>query len=529
MQINNNYTNTQILQSNYKNNTLQFADTSAKYKTEMDKVDITSKETIQIETVNKSDYSDEEISEFLKDKPYTAFMYEYYEKHTLGSGKPYVTDFMDRYYNKKPQESGFLMSMRTNSKALGKGLDTLEKFKEQLAREAIAQKATSISGTASCLPEAIQYKEDYGIHIYYPWGQSDNLIDTPLHIDSSFMYQDMRIDENGRVMILPKESDEWITRDEFIEMYPDYELYASIDVTAHSETNKAFYKGEDVFKKYAEEFISGLSEEEKKILKDNDIFASPALTTTGIKGIEQFTKDIDDIKAASVNKWSGLNTIRKEFTQLAEEVKLTFAKGMSRSELKEGDIPSQQRPYAIIPFYSNFERDAKLIKELGLSDYIKIDTSKMDLEKGTINGYRFDMDFINEYSECFYNPERDIPYMQSLFYTHEEYDKLLTQYGTAKNIEKAYLYAMDNNLSLDILSNDYTSAIGVEAGAGIHKELHSNLNGRDDFLESLFSEKNKDEINTYTNITINIELDLKSKYLSLLSKNDNINTLLDII
>ena len=60
------------MQSNYKNNTLPFADISAKYQTEMDKVDITSKETIQVETVNKSDYSDEEISEFLKDKPYTA-------------------------------------------------------------------------------------------------------------------------------------------------------------------------------------------------------------------------------------------------------------------------------------------------------------------------------------------------------------------------------------------------------------------------------------------------------------------------
>ena len=57
------------MQSNYKNNTLPFADISAKYQTEMDKVDITSKETIQVETVNKSDYSDEEISEFLKDKP----------------------------------------------------------------------------------------------------------------------------------------------------------------------------------------------------------------------------------------------------------------------------------------------------------------------------------------------------------------------------------------------------------------------------------------------------------------------------
>ena len=45
------------MQSNYKNNTLPFADISAKYQTEMDKVDITSKETIQVETVNKSDYN----------------------------------------------------------------------------------------------------------------------------------------------------------------------------------------------------------------------------------------------------------------------------------------------------------------------------------------------------------------------------------------------------------------------------------------------------------------------------------------
>ena len=61
------------------------------------------------------------------------------------------------------------------------------------------------------------------------------------------------------------------------------------------------------------------------------------------------------------------------------------------------------------------------------------------------------------------------------------------------------------------------------------KSLDGQFDNADDFLESLFSEKNKDEINTYTNITINIELDLKSKYLSLLSKNDNINTLLEDI
>ena len=181
-----------------------------------------------------------------------------------------------------------------------------------------------------------------------------------------------------------------------------------------------------------------------------------------------------------------------------------------------------------MPYYSGVsERDAKLIKELGLSDYIKIDTRQIDLEKGTIAGYRLDMDFINEYSECFYNPEKDPVKMQSLFYTNEEYDKMLSMYGSPKNIEKAYLYALDNNLSLDILSNDYTSAIGVEGGD--YKELHSNLNGRDDFLEALFSKENNNTANQETNITINIELDLKSKYLSLLTKNNNIDTLLDII
>ena len=88
------------MQSNYKNNTLPFADISAKYQTEMDKVDITSKETIQVETVNKSDYSDEERSEFLKDKPYTAFSYNYYNKYAKEQqAKEYIYSIMDTYYN----------------------------------------------------------------------------------------------------------------------------------------------------------------------------------------------------------------------------------------------------------------------------------------------------------------------------------------------------------------------------------------------------------------------------------------------
>lgn len=151
----------------------------------------------------------------------------------------------------------------------------------------------------------------------------------------------------------------------------------------------------------------------------------------------------------------------------------------------------------------------------------------MDLERGTINGYDFDMDFINEYSECFLNPKYDYNYTKSLPQTNEEYEKILAKYGTTENIEKAYLYALDNNLSLDILSNDYTSAIGVEVIPV--RELHDNLNGRDDFMEAVFSKENIESANKETNSTVNIELDLKSRYLSKLSKNNSIDILLDMV
>ena len=125
------------MQSNYKNNTLPFADISAKYQTEMDKVDITSKETIQVETVNKSDYSDEEISEFLKDKPYTAFSYNYYNKYAKEQqAKEYIYDNpierrreMDLYAYKNDITEDDIYNILGNETALNIGqlLDTLIK------------------------------------------------------------------------------------------------------------------------------------------------------------------------------------------------------------------------------------------------------------------------------------------------------------------------------------------------------------------------------------------------------------------
>lgn len=524
MEISSNYTSMQVLSIGNKNNII--TSTSNNYQAEMDKLELSSQSISMYETVKTSEYSDEEIAEFLQDKPYTAFIYEYHQKYTPDKGKAYITDLLDRYHNKKPQ-TPYSWHEKINSEALNKGLDTLEKFKEQLSKEAAAQKAVYIDAALSNLPNVNQYEEDNGISVYH-FGGDYNLLHINLKLDTSFMYQDVKVDENGQVMILPKDSGEWVTREEFIEMYPDYELYEPLDLDAHNKIISELNQIEDGITKYAEDFIASLNEEEIQMIKDNDFFSSPALQVTGVNGIEQFTKDIEDIKTAEVRQWTGLNERREELIQLAEEQKLKFAQKMSRSNLKEGEIPSDERPFIVLSYYSSVsERDAKLIRELGLSDYIKIDASKIDLEKGTINGYRLDMDFINENNECFYVPEREEQYLQGIYKTNDEYDKLLNQYGSPKNIEKAYLYALDNNLSLDILANDYTSAIGVEAVT--HRELHSNLNGRDDFLEALFSDQNDDITNKETEITINIELDLKSRYLSSLTKNDNIDTLLDII
>lgn len=526
MQVNSYNSMAQLSFSNVCNTKSSEQNISNTFKQKFDIVEISSKTVTASEEINKSEYNDEEITEFLKDKPYSAFYYEYYQKYASDKGKSYITDVMDRYYNKKIQSPIYSIEMRINSEALEKGLNTLEKFKEQLVKEAAAQKALDIDAKLSFLSEVQKYNEDYGIRVYHFGHGYDrrDMLPITLILDSSLMYQDMQVDKNGQVMILPKESDKWVTKAEFIEMYPDYKLYESLD--SRAEVGQALSKGEDAIKKYAEDFIAGLSEEEIQMIKDNDLFSSPSLQVTGIKCIEQFTKEIEDIKIAEVQKWTGLNQRRDELIKLAEKSKQNFAKEKAAGV---GNVSL----YEVIPYYpSNSERDAKLIAELGLSDYIKIDASKIDLEKGLINGYRLDMDFINEYSECFYFPERDNGLYRYLDFKDGELEQALMKYGSSKNIEKAYLYAINNNLSLDILSNDYSSLIEKDNSLSISITIggnsyakSNNLNGRDDFLTALFSEKNNEKIDE----NVGLVLDLKSKYLSKINKYDNIDMLLDIL
>jgi len=542
MEISSNYTSIQVLLSNSKSNILSTSEVSKNYQTEMDKLDLSPQSVAISKEVTTPEYSDDEIAEFLKDKPYTAFKYDFYNTYAPDYAKEFIINEIMHYdyqgFN-PPRHKLVSYDKYAHSNNM-----TSEDIKSDLNKYNLLRMAEQINDGLYGFESVIKYREDYGISVNL------NIEDSYFNyfgFDTSIMYQDIKVTDDGEIMILPKNSDKWLTREEFIEICPEYEMFSTRNISDNKEYKLVLSQGEEAYKKYVEDFIAGLSEEEIQILKDYDIFASPAFATTGIEGLEQFTKDIDDINTAEVRQWTGLNERREELIQLAEEQKLKFAK-------KRAEGVSNYPLYEVIPYTSNSERDAKLIAELGLSDYIKIDTSNINTSNDKINGYSYDKELFEQYSECYYIPERDNKLYQNIeaisndeyFALSEteqkqydeyilqvtqqidaEYQSMLSMYGSAKNIEKAYLYALDNNLSLDILSNNYSSAIGVEVTS--NKELHSNLNGRDDFLESIFNKENNNTANQETNITINIELDLKSKYLSKLTNNNNIDTLLDII
>lgn len=473
-----------------------------------------------VEEVEKTGYTEEEIAEFLKDKPFTAFRYEFHQKYAPDKGIPYITDVMNRYYHKEIQSPQYGLDMKMNYEALEKGLDTLEKYKAQLQKEIAAQKGLAINVALSNFSDAVKYQEDYGIDVYSPYF-TDNYLNMYLEFHSSLMYQDKKADENGQIYILPKDSDEWVTREEFIEMCPDYELYESLDRTLQSEINLVKAQGEEAVKKYAEKYFANLSEEEIKMLYDGDLFADPGLQTLGMECLEQFAKDLDDIKHAKVRKWTGLNEKRANLLREADEIKRQVAKYLS-----EGT--KNVALFTVIPYSSSTHEQVKLIAELGLSDYIKIDTRQV--KNGLINGYKFDENLVNQYSDCFYIPERDEALYGMYDLTRSQLDKAIQMYGSVKNVERAYLYAINNNLSLDILSNNYLPMIGKENAGFVDGKPYTkidNLNGRDDFLTALFNSKEsetKDE-------NIQLTLELKSKYLSKLynTNNSNIDVILDIV
>ena len=114
--------------------------------------------------------------------------------------------------------------------------------------------------------------------------------------------------------------------------------------------------------------------------------------------------------------------------------------------------------------------------------------------------------------------------------TRSQLDSAIQMYGSVKNVERAYLYAINNNLSLDILSNNYLPMIGKENAGFVDGKPYTkidNLNGRDDFLTALFNSKESETKDD----NIQLTLELKSKYLSKLynTNNSNIDVILDIV
>ena len=60
------------------------------------------------------------------------------------------------------------------------------------------------------------------------------------------MFQDRKVDENGEIMILPKDSDKWLTKEEFIRMieanFPDNNTFESIVVALTTKSNEGTFQ-----------------------------------------------------------------------------------------------------------------------------------------------------------------------------------------------------------------------------------------------------------------------------------------------
>ena len=278
MEISSNYTSIQVLLSNSKSNILSTSEVSP--------------QSVAIsKEVTTSEYSDDEIAEFLKDKPYTAFKYDFYNTYAPDYAKEFIINEIMHYdyqgFN-PPRHKLVSYDKYAHSNNM-----TSEDIKSDLNKYNLLRMAEQINDGLYGFESVIKYREDYGISVNL------NIEDSYFNyfgFDTSIMYQDIKATDDGEIMILPKNSDKWLTREEFIEICPEYEMFSTRNISDNKEYKLVLSQGEEAYKKYVEDFIAGLSEEEIQILKDYDIFASPAFATTGIEGLEQFTKDIDDIK-----------------------------------------------------------------------------------------------------------------------------------------------------------------------------------------------------------------------------------------
>lgn len=253
-----------------------------------------------------------EITQFLKNKPITSYEYSRKLKYEPEKADEFINNTMAEYETMSDKFDTRSVQYNTlksrDKKALEEGLATLEDVEALEKDQSFFYIITSLSYMLNYTEEVhnIELKNstiygdrvpgwrgdaiNYGIGTF--WSSRPDTTNLGIYSNSAKdTFQDRKIDpETGETWILPFNSDKWVTRDDFIEMCPQYENSYAMN----TEIFEVAKMGSEALFKYVEKYIAGLNDEEKAFIKENKLLSNPVHKDLGVAGLEEFAMDYTD-------------------------------------------------------------------------------------------------------------------------------------------------------------------------------------------------------------------------------------------
>lgn len=242
------------------------------------------------------------IAAFLKNKPITAYEYSQRLTYNPDEADSFIDKVMAEYDNMDSKVNNLKSK---DDKALKQGVATVEAV-EAFAKDigffnVIDSISYMLNYTKEVNENELKNSKIYGDEVP-AWGvdainygdttfrkQRPSLDIIPNLVKDTF--QDIKIDtETGETWILPVNSDTWVTRNDFIKICPEYKNSMSMSF----EVQEAAKMGDETFFKYVENFLAGLTNEEKNFIRENKLLTNPAYKGLGIEGLDEFTMEYTD-------------------------------------------------------------------------------------------------------------------------------------------------------------------------------------------------------------------------------------------
>lgn len=233
------------------------------------------------------------IDEFLKIRPYTHFSYNMIKDSCPNEANVWIEYYMENYgktiylneIEEYPEDPHLVDSL-----LYSRGIKTLEAFEKEMRTSFFKKELLDINNYLHS--QNIFIDEMIEKNIFWSSGDYDATKDyTQFYRNASIPYDDIKFNtDTGQIMILPKNSEQWITYEEF-ETLSKYNYFTTVP---HMDLAEKY--GDNGIIKYIENYIKNLNNEEKEYINEFDYFALPAYKNYNIKGLDEFIKPLNEIK-----------------------------------------------------------------------------------------------------------------------------------------------------------------------------------------------------------------------------------------